>query len=741
MRLRRSLFWFSFATAVPVIAFALLAAAFVVQHENESLVSAAKARNLATMSAVDAEVQGTIHTLQALAVTPSIARDDLVSFHVLATAVLRTQPSWLNLFLTDTEGRQLLNASRPWGAALPQASRAPKSIEAAVRTLRPAIEDLTSAPLFDDRLAIPIRVPVVRDGKAVYVLTAVMAPESFQRLMAKQKVMDGWVSGLVDKSGRLIARVPAKPPGVEASPDYLANVREAHEGWYRGRTLEGVDAYTAFLRSDLTGWTLGYAVPTPLVYTGAIRASWLMGAGILLSLLAAVLIGYWLSRGIAGPMSRLADAAATMGEGRQPAPVDSSIEEVQRLSQALVEAWHAIDRRDQQLRGSEAELREQADELRRADENKRQFLALVSHELRNPLAPLRNGIELLGRSTDPRLVAATQAMMGRQVIHLTRLIDDLLDVTRIDRGQLELRRQRVALETVLATAIEAVRPAIDAKHQVLVVEPTAQAAYVDADPVRLGQVVTNLVNNASRFTPERGHITLATAVRDTEVSITVEDDGVGFREEDRQRIFDRFIQLHGSGTQTGGLGIGLTIVRSLVEMHGGRVEARSAGIGRGATFTVTLPRVDAPHADAAVGGTARAAAEGRRVLVVDDNVDAASSLAQVLRLEGYDAREAYDGRSALELAGRFEPDVAFIDLNMPGLSGSELAQAIRAQPWADRMRLVALTGMGQDSDIAATRAAGFHHHLTKPAAPDDVLRLASGQRVVDGFSPKASAAR
>ena len=726
MRLRTSLLLLAVATVLPLVLFALLAAAFVVEHENENLASIAKARNRATMSAVDAELRAAIHTLQALSVVPTLANDDLEGFHAVAKQALATQPSWNNVLLHDPAGRQLVNASLPWGTPLLVRPVAPRSIETAARTLQPAIGDLAVAPLLQNQFGIPVRVPVVRGGKAVYVLTAVLAADAFQKLIVFQNLPRGWVSGLVDNAGRLIARVPPQPPGVMASDEYLAHARSGDEGWYRGSTLEGQDSYTAFLRSDLTGWTIGYAAPAAIILGGAVRAAWLMGAGIAFSLALAAAIGFWLSRRISRPMSELAGAAAMLGSGDPAMKVPSTIREVDQLSRALNAAASAIARRDEELRLSKVELRQHAEELRRANVSKGQFLATLSHELRNPLAPLRYGLTLLRMRRDSQSLADTEAMMERQLGHLTRLIDDLLDLSRIDRGVLELRRERVAVDAIVRSGIETAKPAIEAKQQQLIVRYAAEPLYVDGDPVRLSQVVSNLLNNAAKFSPAGARIEIATRAEGNQAALSVADDGIGFSDQDSQRIFDMFVQLDASRSQAaGGLGIGLTIVRSLVEMHGGSIDAHSAGAGSGATFVIRLPLAAQPATTDTAPLPSRPMTAQRRILVVDDNVDAADSLAEILRLERFEVRVSYDGAQALELARIFKPDVAFLDLNLPGLSGNALAAAILDEPWAHAVRLVAVTGMGQKSDIEGSRAAGFHAHLAKPASTEEILRLAS----------------
>jgi two-component system CheB/CheR fusion protein len=373
----------------------------------------------------------------------------------------------------------------------------------------------------------------------------------------------------------------------------------------------------------------------------------------------------------------------------------------------------------------ESDLRQRAAELQKADANKSQFLAVLSHELRNPLAPLMNGLTLLGMLRDPKAVEDTRTMMERQIMQLRRLIDDLLDVSRIDRGKLELVKERVAMDLVIRNAVETAQPNIQSRSQELVVRYAPEPLYVEGDAVRLSQIVANLLNNAAKFTPPRGRIEVSLSCSESQALVAVKDTGIGFDPADARRVFDMFVQLDASReASTGGLGLGLTLVRWLVQMHGGSIEARSAGLGKGAEFVVRLPRAKAPLAALQADVSAPRSYARRRVLVVDDNEDARETLAQILSLEGFDVRACRDGMEALQTAREFKPDVAFIDLNMPYMSGTQLAAKLRSEPWGRTIRLVALTGMGQQSDIESTAAAGFYVHLTKPTSPEEVLRLA-----------------
>jgi len=381
-----------------------------------------------------------------------------------------------------------------------------------------------------------------------------------------------------------------------------------------------------------------------------------------------------------------------------------------------------------QTKRLEADLRQRAVELQRADANKSQFLAILAHELRNPMAPLVNGLALLGMLREPKALADTQAMMSRQIDHLRRLIDDLLDVSRIDHGKLELVRERVAMDAVVRNAIETAKPNLEAKSHELVVHYAPDPLHVEGDPVRLSQIVANLLNNAAKFTPPRGRIDIALSASGSHAVVAVTDTGVGFEPGDEQRMFDMFVQLEsGTTAAAGGLGLGLTLVHWLTKMHGGTTEAHSAGRGKGAKFVVRLPLAQAVPELAPTLLPRSNAPPSRRVLIVDDNADACDSLAQILELEGFEVRTCHDGARALDLSEEFRPEVIFLDLNMPGVTGYEVAAKLRATPWGRAIRIVALTGMGQKGDLDATRAAGFDAHLTKPASIQEVMRLATAE--------------
>lgn len=359
------------------------------------------------------------------------------------------------------------------------------------------------------------------------------------------------------------------------------------------------------------------------------------------------------------------------------------------------------------------------DKLREQDRRKDEFLATLAHELRNPLAPIRNGLQLIRLSNNDqgRLDHAT-SIMQRQIEQMVRLVDDLLDVGRISRNKLELRKEMVDLESVVRSAVDTSRPVIEASQNDLQIALPTQTVLLDADPVRLAQVISNLLNNAARYSRPGGRISLTATTQAGELIIKVSDTGIGIEPEKLSQIFDMFVQLNSSDPHThGGLGVGLTLVRRLVEMHGGTVEAHSDGAGKGSEFIVRLPAPATKAIETSAVETETTSSVPdvrRRILVVDDNVDSAESMAMMLELSGHAVAMAHDGAEAVELAKEFQPDVAFLDLGMPKLDGYEAARSIREQPWGRQMLLVALTGWGQEDDKRRTREAGFDAHIVKP---------------------------
>jgi len=412
---------------------------------------------------------------------------------------------------------------------------------------------------------------------------------------------------------------------------------------------------------------------------------------------------------------------------------------------ALVSAVHSALRsrtRQYQIRSHIAERERYAEALHAADRRKDEFLATLAHELRNPLAPMRTALEIM-RIAPRNEAAGTQAqsVLERQLKQMTRLIDDLLDLSRISHGKLELRRETITLRAVVESAIEITRSAIESLGHQLETDVPREPIYINADPTRLAQVFSNLLHNAAKYTEHNGHIRLsAQRIRD-HVRVSVKDNGIGIARENLKRVFEMFTQVGRSIEQSrGGLGVGLALSQWLVQLHGGSIDAHSDGIGRGSEFTVSLPIMEAPAAGVSRPGvpSEREHSAARRVLIVDDNRDFADSLAAVLRMAGHELCVTYNGADAVASARMWSPDVVLLDIGMPLMNGYEAARRIREALAGKPLLLIAITGWGQAEDRRRSSAAGFDHHLVKPIDPAALAGLIAEHSVFRGEPDEVS---
>ncbi|HEY8900520.1 MAG TPA: response regulator [Chthoniobacterales bacterium] len=373
------------------------------------------------------------------------------------------------------------------------------------------------------------------------------------------------------------------------------------------------------------------------------------------------------------------------------------------------------------------QLARQRDTLAQADKRKDEFLAVLAHELRNPLTPIRYGLDMMQLAPGRPVPEDIRAMMDRQLVHLVRLIDDLLDVSRIGRGKIDLRRTHVTLQSMLQAAMEASRPLVESKRHVLNRDIPESELWLNADSTRIAQVVSNLLNNAAKYTAEGGTIALSAREVDGQAVVSVTDNGVGIPARMLPEIFDLFTQVENRGELSkGGLGIGLALARQLVELHGGTIEGHSAGENQGSTFTVRLPLEKGAQSPAPTTSPAKIdPAAPLRVLVVDDNVSSAETTRQILSMVGHEVALAHDGPTAIDLAREFDPAVILLDIGMPGMSGYDVCRELRQDPAFARTLMIAQTGWGQERDRQRTRDAGFDHHLTKPVNFQELSALLS----------------
>jgi len=577
--------------------------------------------------------------------------------------------------------------------------------------------------------------PVIdRRGQVVAVVFAAMDLAGLDMFVNDINLPPGSILETADSSGLLISRRPDPERwfGQKISPALGAAMRGPHQRAVVVRGEDGVERLHAFARvgpPSLSEYTVTIGVPTGTITEVAREAQFMsllgLGATTLLALLAAWLAGDKL---IVQRVRKLMSTARRIAAGDLDARsgIEYGREEIGRLAQALDEMAETLQKKEAARSLAERELRA-------ADQRKDEFLAMLAHELRNPLAPISTGAHLLKLlHSDNAQITQTCAIIARQVEHMTSLVDDLLDVSRVTRGLVSLSTQVLDLRNVVEDAAEQIRPLITARRHKVVLELPNGPASVKGDHKRLVQVVANLLGNATKYTPEGGHITLQLKEEGQDYVLSVTDDGIGMEPGLVARVFDLFTQAERTPDRSqGGLGLGLALAKSLVELHGGSVAARSPGLGKGSTFTVRLPR----HAQSAAqsgaqGGPAAAArladtppAGSLRVLVVDDNLDAAHTLNLFLSAAGHEVEIAYCAEDALEVAKVFSPQVCLLDIGLPDMDGNELARRLRRLPQTTASTLVAATGYGRQQDRDAARQAGFDHYMVKPVNTVELSEL------------------
>ena len=712
MSIRRYLGWIMLSALLPMglFAAALLYFLWDTQQEHRNEEQIARARAIA--SVVDSEINSTVARLEMLANDSMLKDNTLIAFHTRSRELLANSADWINVLLVSPQ-RTVMNAALPLGAELP-ANDDMAYVREAFSAARPAVSDLIVGGVLKTK-TVGVAVPVVRNGTVVYVLIAALNLNHLSQVLAKI-VLDDGVAAVLDRNFNIVARARDAELyiGQLPSADLLKALQTRQEGITRSTTKDGMEAFSAY--THLTnGWSVGVA--TPLAQSDRALAQYLVL--LVLAWLAVLVLGVALARLMLRRIDR-SIASTVMAANALAAghPVDFPPAAVHELS-ALSGALSRLFQRERQARAKEEA----------ANRTKDEFLAMLGHELRNPLAPITTALHLM-RLRGGDMLMKERGIIERQVQHMVRLVDDLLDVARITRGTVELRRGVVEVGTVLTKAVETVAPLLEQRRLALEVRMPPGNLQVYGDATRLCQIVSNLLTNAAKFTPVSGRIVLsAQAVGDT-LEVVVADSGIGMDAEDLARVFELFTQGRQSVDRPhGGLGLGLAIARNLALLHDGELTATSPGRDQGSSFRLTLPLLPEQAAQAALAAAASArppaafappTGEGL-VLVVDDNVDAALLLKDLLDSWGYTTRIAHDGPQALQLLQQSIFNAAVLDIGLPGMDGYELAEHIRKDPRCAGMRLIALTGYGQEADRRKTQEAGFDTHLVKPV---DVQLLA-----------------
>ena len=721
--LRRQLFLIAVAGILPlaILAGAGLQLVFEQQREAEQRRAMEITRALAT--AVDTELKRSQSALQILASAIVLDVGDLEGFHTVARRALEYQPTWRSVVLSDPSARPLVDTAFPLGARLPPMFST-TSFDEVVRTGKPRVGYVVRA---GEGHVLYLRSPVSRDGGLRYVISALVDPMAIVSIVQRQRVPADWVISVFDAHGSRVARSRAhdKYVGTPASPSLRELMaRGGDEGAGITTALEGDPVFTAFARIPDSGWSVAIGLPTGDVEGVAYRSVAIYGGIVLLSILTGLAASLIVSRRVNRQMAQLRGAAQSLGTGRLPAAPESDIQEIREVGEAIAAAARQrqeYEAEREELLASEKVARAEAEAANRA---KDQFLAMLGHELRNPLGALSNAASVLEMGLrDERATTKAREVIRRQVAHLSRLTDDLLDAASALLGKIELRLEPVNLATVAAESLATLASTgRAAKHRM---ETKLDEAWIRGDPVRLDQIVTNLLVNAVKYTPAGGKIVLGTRRLGATSELTVTDDGIGLTPELRQRVFDLFVQGERNLDRSdGGLGIGLALVRRLAELHGGQAHVESEGTNRGSRFTVSFPAIERP-AEPVPPAPRDATMLPRTVLVIEDNDDARETLQAMLELMGHRVESAGDGPAGIDKALATIPDVAFVDIGLPSMDGFEVARRLRAAD-GSRMYLVALTGFGAREDRERALAAGFDAHVVKPVEANALAKLLRG---------------
>ena len=689
--------------------------------------------------AVDQEFE---RTVAALTVLGSLVPADPSRLHDFYDLSLQTVPmqDWQSLRLVSPSGSVLMSTEMPYGAA-PSLLNA-DWVHEAVASGQPSFSTARQDPALG-HWVVNVGLPIRRGGVVRYVLAARILTSTFTDILQQQSAPASGLVSLMDQQPKLVARTRSEAAfaGREPSPEFRAEMQQDPDGARRTTTLDGIPSYSAWSRSAKTGWTAVVALPAAVV-DGPIRKSLyalIMGATSVLGL--GLVAAVYVRKRLVDSERAAGNAARALARGEPVTPPDSAIAEIQDLSTALRDAAGILETRLRERDEAQQEAERQRSALlerevagRRAAEAlsraKDEFVATVSHELRTPLNAIYGWVSLL--RTAP--FDAARQKQGLEVIHRNTvaqltLIDDLLDMSRVIRGTVRLDMQPVDLAVALDAAIDALKPAADARRIAVHVDAERGAALVSADQSRLQQIVFNVLSNSLKFTPQDGRIDITLRVEHDEAVVAITDTGEGIAPEFLPHVFDRFRQEASDATRPhAGLGIGLSLVRHLTELHGGTIEAASQGKGCGATFTIKLPLLGSGAS--AVPAPSPAAHDGRsrsivglRVLVVDDEADARELLATVLREAGADAVMASSTAEALAVLDSGLPHAVISDIAMPTSSGYELARTLHGDPRTSGIPLIAVTAYSRGEDRERALAAGFDAHVGKPFDPRALVGL------------------
>jgi len=727
MKIRAYLGLMVAATLIPVILFSAISLNMLLKAERESALKGVRETARISLVSIDRELTNTEAALRMLANSPYLDSGDLPAFYQQAHYADRPGTTWTALL--DEHGQLLLNTAAPFGTPMPPPTAGPRVAQVLAAGV-PQVSNLIRGQV-TQKLIVVVDVPVkTADGKR-YVISQGFRIDHFNRVLSQVNMPRGWLAGVFDRNGITIAqtRVPARSAAGEAQADLRQAIRDRTTGVIRNASDDNQRLYTVLERSGLSGWTVAVGVPEAEIEAAAGRALMVAIMGLGAAVACAAFMALFFARRLSTSIHRAARSAHALEHDEEIGPSQASgVTEVDEVQMAIVAAADVVRNEKQSRLIAEEEreiLFEREHQARTIAEQqnraKDEFLAMLGHELRNPLAAIVNATGVMAHPAMPPDVAErARDIIARQSGHLTRIVDDLLDMGRVHSGKILLERRPLRLDQIVdsyMTAVAATERGV--RHAIGV---ASEPVWVDADPTRLEQIIANLLDNALKYTPPGGSINVAVRIEGDEAVLAVADSGIGISSELMPYVFDLFVQ----GARTldraqGGLGVGLALVRQLAVMHGGRVTVYSQGTGQGSCFELRLPTVPAPETVAPAPPPERGARQ--HVLLIEDNDDGREMMSMMLSSNHYMVTSAANGIDGLRQAALAVPDVALVDIGLPGIDGYEVARRMRADPRLRAVRLVALTGYGQQNDRAMALDAGFDAHLVKPVEMQRLIEV------------------
>jgi signal transduction histidine kinase len=718
MKIRAYLALMVGAILIPVILFSTVSLNTLLKSEREAALKGVRETARISQVSVDRELTNAQSAVRMLSNSPYLANGDLAGFYQQAQFADQAGTTWTALL--DARGEQLLNTAVPFGTPLPAIESAER-VRQVLGAGTPQVSNLIRA-LSTQALQVAVDVPVKLPDGTRYVISHGFKVEHFSAVLRQVGAPPEWLVGVFDRNGMAIAQTSggAVVQRGEARPDLREAIASKTVGVIRNTGASELALYSVLERSALSGWTVAVGVSEAEIELAARRALLVSSLGLIAAIACAAAAAVFFARRLSQSIALAARSAYAFEHDQEVDPFAASgVEEVDRV-QAAIAAAASVVRSEKQSRQAAEDEREMlferehqartiAEQQNRA---KDEFLAMLGHELRNPLAAIVNATGVLAHKAMPQEAhQRAREIIARQSGHLTRIVDDLLDMGRVHSGKILLERRALRLDQVVDAYMAAAGHSERAAHHCLRVETTP--AWVDADPTRLEQIIANLFDNALKYTPAGGSIHVAVRTEGAEAVLAVADSGIGIAPELMPFVFDLFVQ----GTRTldraqGGLGVGLALVRQLAVMHGGRVSVHSKGSGLGSCFELRLPLAAEPQGR---GVESDAVVSSRQnVLLIEDNQDGRDMMAMMLEVQQYCVTTAVDGYDGLRQAAAARPDIALVDIGLPGIDGYEVARRMRRDPATRNVRLIALTGYGQESDRVRALDAGFDAHLVKP---------------------------